>query len=340
MAVHAELRPPDLGHQEQVQGAGRVDAVPDELYVPGQRVLADQLAHLVGDAAQRPARPQPGRGGEDGVGVHQQHLPVRVGAGDRLQVARLVVDHGHHAKPLHGELPDRVGLRFRHVVVELVIEHHQQIVAEAHLELATERVQRFQRGQAHRLRPPGDQRDVRVGLNLEPADHLQHAVVRAVRGQDHVAVPAARRAPVGGVRGRSAAVGELPETAVGHGHRRHGQVREVTRAVRLVVAAQQMQQLVAAVQDGAVDVEHDQQVVVRVQVPAVRIVLGEPVDPRLHGRLRSHVCGVARSRHRGCWPSPLGLGGSRCAAGAALRMPPRKALNAVGRAVRPRPANC
>ena len=123
----------------------------------------------------------------DRVRVQERDIAAWVHRGHRAEVLRLIVNGRHHPEAPASDLADHRGLPRRDR--DPFGRREEQLRVEPNAVLATDRVERLERLVAHPMRSSGVQGDVGVGLELEPADHAEHALVRLARRQDRLPVP-------------------------------------------------------------------------------------------------------------------------------------------------------
>jgi hypothetical protein len=136
------------------------------------------------------------------------------------------------------------------------------------------------------LGAPGVECDRRVGLDLEPPDHVEHALVRAMGGDDGLGLPALLEVPAvrplrDGGRERHL-LQQLVDLVLVDGNVVGGEVVEPVGAVGPVERRQHVTDHVPHVQDRAVDVEDDQQLIRGIRVAEAAVVRGEPPHPVAH----------------------------------------------------------
>jgi hypothetical protein len=162
----------------------------------------------------------------------------------------------------------------------------QQLRGELDPVLPAQRVERLQRLRPEVLGAPGVECDGRVRLDLEPPDHVEHALIRAMGGEDGLGLPALfvvpGQDPLAGARRQPPPPQEAADLVLVHIDVVGPESAEMGGAVRAVVGHEQVADHVPHVEDGPVDVEHDEQVVVRVFDPHGGVVPGQTAHPIGH----------------------------------------------------------
>ena len=278
-----ELAPFNVRRKELPQVAAVIDSVPHKLDAGRYAVFGRKFRELEIGAAGRACREFTTITLEDGVRVQRQHILAAVEFRHGRKVGRLVIDHRKHPVSVVLELPDGVRLRAGHVVLPTALVHAEQVIAEDHTEFMAELVQRSEGIGAQRLRPAGVESNLDAGLHLEPADHVHHALERAVRLQQRVPGPAFLQPEPHDVRAPPFRDGKLLQQVFNMVlvdlDVIHVKGREVPGTVYRVVPEQHMPDQVTHIDDGPVDVEQDQQRVFRIAAPHLVIVLRQHMHP-------------------------------------------------------------
>jgi hypothetical protein len=164
--------------------------------------------------------------------------------------------------------------------------HEEQLVREGHVVLATELVEATQRRVPQRLWPAGVQRHAGPGLDLEPADDLEHAAVGAVRHEDRLWRPATTAVPgqhLDPGRGENASpIARGFDLVLVYVDVLGSQPVEQLSAVHAIELVQHVAHQVTHVAHRPVDVEHHEQVILWVSDAAVDIVPGQAAHPIRH----------------------------------------------------------
>jgi hypothetical protein len=218
--------------------------------------------------------------------MQEQDLARRVGLGHGPDVAGLVVDDREDPVARVTERGERRHLRLRDALFPCARVHVQQLRGELDPVLPAQRVERLQRLRSEVLGAPGVECDRRVGLDLEPPDHVEHALVRAMGGEDGLGLPALLEVPAVRPLGDGGRERHVPQQLVDlvlvDGDVVGGETVEPVGAVGPVERQQHVTDHVPHVQDRAVDVEDDQQLILGILAAEAAVVGGEPPHPVAH----------------------------------------------------------
>jgi hypothetical protein len=194
ITTDVELRPSDVGGDELPEVVPIVHPMPNEGDATPHLRLVDEPGQSVARSRNRSGRWFATRG-EDRVCVEEQDLAGLVRVGHRTDHRRLVVDDGDDPVAGESQPSQRVDLRRGDVFVQTGSVHEQHLGGEGDPVDRTERVQGGHGHLAHRLGASRVDGHMGSGVELEPSDYAEHALVWAVRRRDGLRIAEALDVP-------------------------------------------------------------------------------------------------------------------------------------------------